>query len=133
MSGDERVRMCAACRKHVYNFTAMRTEEVRELVQKTEGRVCGRFFQRADGTVMTADCPVGLRKLRRTAAAAIALVLAMVLLPMLMVKSAPSPEGSAFSFARVEAFARGLPVIGALIERISPTPAPVMGEVTAVP
>ena len=29
-----------------------------------EGSPCVRFYRRFDGTVLTADCPVGLRKLR---------------------------------------------------------------------
>jgi hypothetical protein len=61
MSGDERTRFCAECGKHVYNVSAMTRREASALVAKTEGRLCVRFYRRADGTVLTQDCPVGLR------------------------------------------------------------------------
>jgi hypothetical protein len=61
MEGDERVRFCDACRLHVYNLSAMDVEEAAELISaRTEG-LCVRFYRRRDGTVLTQDCPVGLR------------------------------------------------------------------------
>ena len=65
MTGDERVRKCDACNLHVYNFAEMTENEVISLVTKTEGRLCGRLHRRADGTMITRDCPVGLRALQR--------------------------------------------------------------------
>ncbi|MEW6302677.1 MAG: hypothetical protein AB1705_04350 [Verrucomicrobiota bacterium] len=59
MQGDERARFCAHCQKHVYNFSAMNGEEVVALIRAKEGSLCGRFYQRSDGTMLTADCPVG--------------------------------------------------------------------------
>src|SRR5882724_5033878 len=61
MSGDERTRFCEGCGKHVYNISSMTRREASALVAKTEGRPCVRFYRRADGTVLTQDCPVGLR------------------------------------------------------------------------
>lgn len=79
MAGDERMRHCTLCRLHVYNFAEMTREEVRELLVRTEGRVCARLYRRADGTVLTRDCPTGLRALRRRAArVAAALVTALL-------------------------------------------------------
>jgi hypothetical protein len=43
MEGDDLVRFCQHCRKNVYNL----------------------FYRRADGTLLTDDCPVGLRAARR--------------------------------------------------------------------
>lgn len=63
MAGDERVRHCADCDLDVYNFSAMTGPEVERLVRERDGRLCARFFQRADGTMLTQDCPVGLRAL----------------------------------------------------------------------
>ncbi|HVR40948.1 MAG TPA: carboxypeptidase-like regulatory domain-containing protein, partial [Thermoanaerobaculia bacterium] len=40
---------------------------MRKLLVRTEGRVCARLYRRADGTVLTRDCPTGLRALRRRA------------------------------------------------------------------
>jgi hypothetical protein len=62
MKGDDQVRRCRACDKNVYNLSALSTREVRELLLRTEGKLCVRFFTRADGTLMTSDCPIGLRR-----------------------------------------------------------------------
>lgn len=64
MSGDERVRFCGQCEKNVYNLSAMSRAEAEALVLEKEGRLCVRFYQREDGTVLTSDCPVGERKKR---------------------------------------------------------------------
>ncbi|HRH43934.1 MAG TPA: carboxypeptidase-like regulatory domain-containing protein [Pyrinomonadaceae bacterium] len=61
MSGDERVRFCQSCKLNVYNISEMTTAEVTNLITKTEGRICGRIYRRSDGTVLTKDCPVGVR------------------------------------------------------------------------
>ena len=62
MKGDERVRFCGECRKNVYNLSAMSRTEAELLVHEMEGRLCVRFYQRRDGTVLTDNCPVGVRK-----------------------------------------------------------------------
>jgi len=65
MQGDERVRFCGECKKNVYNVAAMTREQATALLFGNE-TVCARFFRRADGTILTADCPVGAKKkLRR--------------------------------------------------------------------
>jgi hypothetical protein len=64
MLGDARVRHCGKCDKNVYSLDAMTTDEVRALVLEKEGKVCWRFFVRKDGTVLTKDCPVGLKRIR---------------------------------------------------------------------
>ncbi len=61
----DRVRFCAACRKNVYNLSGMPREEAEALIRAREGEVCVRLYRRRDGTVMTDDCPVGLRRARR--------------------------------------------------------------------
>jgi hypothetical protein len=65
MTGDDQVRFCGACEKHVYNLSAMTRDEAERLLVEREGRLCVRFYQREDGTVLTADCPVGVRRRRR--------------------------------------------------------------------
>ena len=57
MTGTDRVRHCADCNLNVYNLSALSTAEARALVEETEGRRCVRFYRRADGTVLTRDCP----------------------------------------------------------------------------
>lgn len=64
MTGDERVRFCGQCQKNVYNLSQMNAKEAEQLVLKTEGKICVRFYQRRDGSMLTEDCPVGLRTLR---------------------------------------------------------------------
>lgn len=65
MKGDERVRYCEDCRLNVYNFAAMSREDGEKLIREAEGRLCGILYRRADGTVLTRDCPVGLMAIRR--------------------------------------------------------------------
>ena len=65
MTGDDRVRFCGQCEKNVYNLSAMPREEAEAFLVEREGTVCVRLYKRADGTVLTADCPVGVRKRRR--------------------------------------------------------------------
>jgi hypothetical protein len=63
MHGDNQVRFCGECKLNVYNLSGMSREEAETLIQNSEGRLCVRYFQRHDGTVITQDCPVGLRAL----------------------------------------------------------------------
>lgn len=66
MLGDDRVRFCLSCEKNVYNLSAMTRDEAEALLsERTAGELCVRFHKRADGTVMTQDCPVGARRKRR--------------------------------------------------------------------
>lgn len=70
MAGDERTRFCGACGMNVYNLSGMTRADANALLAGREGRTCVRFFQRKDGTVLTADCPVGVRIRRRMRIAA---------------------------------------------------------------
>lgn len=57
MSGDARSRHCGLCNLSVYNLSAMSTTEAETLLQSHgSGRLCVRYYQRPDGTVMTQDC-----------------------------------------------------------------------------
>lgn len=67
MEGGGRVRFCRLCSLNVYDLSGMTAAEAEALLTKTEGRLCGRITRRADGTVLTKDCPVGVRALRRRA------------------------------------------------------------------
>jgi hypothetical protein len=55
MSGDERVRYCTACGKHVHDFAKMTSAEAISLLHDHDWDVCGRLSRRADGTLVTAD------------------------------------------------------------------------------
>jgi hypothetical protein len=64
MTGDARARFCKHCSKHVFNLSAMTRAEAETLVREKEGKFCGRFSRRRDGRMLTADCPIGLRRCR---------------------------------------------------------------------
>ncbi len=65
MLGDNRVRHCTSCDKDVFNVAGMTRSEATQLLRaRSDAGVCIRMFRRADGTVLTADCPVGVEKKR---------------------------------------------------------------------
>jgi hypothetical protein len=64
MTGDSRARFCGQCNKNVYNLSGMTRAEAEAVVREKEGNLCVRYYRRADGTLLTADCPVGLRHAR---------------------------------------------------------------------
>lgn len=79
MVGDERVRYCNKCELHVYNLSGMTRREAEALVTSSEDRLCVRFYRRADGTILTKNCPVGLSALKRRAAHAATATMTAVL------------------------------------------------------
>ena len=79
MTGGERVRFCDSCSMNVYNLSAMTSAEITDLIEKTEARICGKLYKRADGTIITRDCPTGLRAVRKRAAGFASAVFAAVL------------------------------------------------------
>lgn len=62
MQGDDRSRFCKSCQLTVYNLSNMTEPEAEALIKEKEGRLCARFYRRADGTILTRNCPVGWRK-----------------------------------------------------------------------
>jgi len=78
MVGDDRVRHCASCDKDVFNLSSMTRDEAEALVLAKAGNLCARYYQRQDGTILLADCAVGVaqKKKRRVIAAGAALLLA---------------------------------------------------------
>lgn len=81
MYGDDKVRYCNDCKLNVYNLSGMTKTEAESLIEKKEGNLCIRYYRRADGTILTQDCPVGLAKLkkraRQVATAAISLTISL--------------------------------------------------------
>jgi hypothetical protein len=67
MIGDERVRFCGQCQLNVYNLSALTRDQAESVIAGTEGRLCVRFYRRKDGSILTQDCPVGLRAIRQRA------------------------------------------------------------------
>ena len=71
-----RARFCGSCEKNVYDLSSMTRKDALALIERHEGTCCVRFYKRADGTVLTEDCPVGfaaaLRQAQRKTLAGIA-------------------------------------------------------------
>lgn len=87
MTGSDAVRHCQSCDLDVHNFAAMTRNEIAALLGASDGRVCVRLYRRPDGMILTADCPVGLRAIRKRAvrrvvriAAAVAVLLTALFL-----------------------------------------------------
>jgi hypothetical protein len=126
MQGNDKVRFCGQCRLNVYNLSAMTRPEAEALVNGASGRLCARLYQRADGTVITQDCPVGLRAVRDRMArlgGRIAAALALLLTGGFLFGSG----GRATAQARL----RSLQPFATLREWLSPAPpapTPIMGK-----
>lgn len=150
MRGDDRTRSCLRCSLHVFNVSELTEAETRSLLLKQGGVVCGRLFRRPDGTVLTRDCPTGVRALRlrfvRGLAAAATLLAGLVGLRV-ATRDPACPTvapGDMTAFARLETAVderfvelrealRETQTFGPLIEKLSPTPRMTMGRMLYVP
>ncbi|HUS32942.1 MAG TPA: hypothetical protein VMZ53_30780 [Kofleriaceae bacterium] len=98
MTGDERVRMCGQCNKHVFNLSQMNRSDAEELIVEKNGNLCVRYYQRKDGTILLKDCTVAASAARRRqiAAAAAATLLATGggFLALTAHRSAASPQAA---------------------------------------
>ncbi|MFS8067956.1 MAG: hypothetical protein ACMG6S_16505 [Byssovorax sp.] len=65
MIGDDRARFCTHCQKDVFNLSALPREEAETFLRARTAEVCVRLYKRTDGTVLTSDCPVGVKRKRR--------------------------------------------------------------------
>jgi hypothetical protein len=61
MLGNGRVRHCAKCDKPVFNISSMTRSDAQEFLLEQGKGACLHFYRRADGTLITADCPIGQR------------------------------------------------------------------------
>jgi hypothetical protein len=79
MTGDDRSRFCAECKTQVFDLSEMSREQAERLVIERNGDLCARYYQRADGTILTADCAVGAHgRGRNRVAAAAGLAVALI-------------------------------------------------------
>ena len=144
MKGDERTRFCARCKLNVFNVKDLSEVELRALFMKTEGKVCGRVYQRKDGTVLTRDCPTGVARLRRKALAGVALV-ATLLLSVVGFRaraeqSCATSDNEGTWFSRLfdqrvidaRETLRGTRTFGPLIDQLYPPRAMMMGKMVMV-
>lgn len=115
MIGNERKRYCGDCKLNVYNLSGMSRTEAENLIIDSEGRLCVRFYRRADGSILTKDCPVGWqaikRRVSRMAVAVFSLIVGLI-------------TGLGFSVA----FNKSKEIkLGRFLPVISPTPEHTMG------
>lgn len=78
MFGDDRKRFCGDCKLNVYNLSDMTRRAAENLLISSEGRLCVRFFRRADGTVLTKNCPVGWQAAKQRVSRVAAAVFSMI-------------------------------------------------------
>jgi hypothetical protein len=109
MAGNQQVRHCGECRLNVYNLSAMTEIEIQRLLvmQPAEQRVGVRFYRRADGTMLTQDCPRGVRRLaKRVSKLGAAVFSALVSMNCAMAKTPAVGTATAGSKAQPQACQR---------------------------
>jgi len=134
MVGDDRARFCDQCQKHVYNLSSLTADEAVALIREREGSLCGRFYRRAYGTVLTSDCPVGAgqvwTRFRRLAVAAAAFVMLGVAIPLV----AKSPSRDEMPRARAKVYRAWDDAIVTLKTWLGyPPPRMLMGKICVAP
>lgn len=120
MCGDDRIRFCDQCAKNVYNISALSQAEATKLLVDNEGRVCISMLKRADGTVVTDECPPLLRPIRngyRRVLAAASAVLALIIGAQAAKAGDDCPDGQQNKATKTQ----------------SPPAVPMLGEAVAVP
>jgi hypothetical protein len=131
MIGDARVRFCTHCEKNVFNLSAMTRAEAEALVEEKQGEMCVRFYRRADGTMLTSDCPVGVRRKRARRIAAIAAgagALSAIAAGLGMRHEAPCQMGDIAVQGQATAVAMGSVAPVATTPPPQPTSQPTMGK-----
>lgn len=126
MSGDEKSRHCGLCNLQVHNLSAMTRVEAEALVMSAAGerRMCVRLYKRADGTLITQDCPVGLAAARlRVRRVAVRVAAAFGLMAGSSVAGVAASTRPGQGTVRL----RGLNPIAAIVEWLAPSPPPVPG------
>lgn len=77
MTGDQRARHCGKCDKTVFDLSVLTRAEAEALLAAKGANMCGRYFERTDGTIVMADCLVKRRR-RRVATVAVVAAAALV-------------------------------------------------------
>jgi hypothetical protein len=118
MTGDDRSRFCGECQRHIYNLSGMTRADAEALVQEKEGKLCVRFYRRADMRVMTADCPVGLAALRQKLLRRAGMVVGAVVGVLGSIFVIPALFGE----NRASAYLRDVQPFAALLNWVDPNP-----------
>jgi hypothetical protein len=121
MAGDERKRHCDLCHLNVYNISELTSVEVESLVGINAGRLCVRMFRRADGTVLTRDCPSGLRTVRkrvaRFAGATLAAFLGLFSVSFGQKEGEDPIDASRMNILRIENYIKASEITGAITDK----------------
>jgi hypothetical protein len=110
MTGDDRIRYCGACQKKVFNLTKLSQGEIAELLGSPRELPCVRFYERPDGTVMTADCPVGRRRRWGVRLGGIAATLLLLIGAIFLAQADRSPAAYPNWFEEILSWLRPKPV-----------------------
>ena len=133
MTGDERTRHCADCNLKVHNISALSRDDAEAFLRASIGgeRLCVRLYRRADGTIITQDCPVGLAKVR--AAARRALVRAAALIGLVGATGVAAAATSTMPFGerlRLRALRPFSIVCDWVAPQAAPVVPPMMGKIS---
>jgi len=128
MTGDERVRFCGSCEKNVYNLTDLPTEDAEAIILEHEGNLCVRLYQRADGTLISEDCPRGLAAARRTLRRGLAAMIGL----FAVLLTATLSRGRSFDWQNRTQLSYMQPFKW-LYDRIVPAPPVIMGAMLCPP
>ena len=79
MTGNDRMRYCEECKKHVYNLSKMSRREAEALIATRGSNLCARIVRNPDGTVLTQEIiPSTHPAIRRASPVASAVVTAIL-------------------------------------------------------
>lgn len=135
--GDDRKRHCAQCDLDVYNIAGMSETEAEALLRASfdqdgtpRHRLCAQIYRRADGTVLTKDCPVGVAALRAKARRATVRIAAALGITSLVAYAAAAEQRNIGSLIGCQPFT----ALAGLVGRQSAAPVPMpLGGVVAMP
>jgi hypothetical protein len=93
MAGNDRMRFCTECEKHVFNLSQMTPREIKSLVLETGGKFCARVTRDADGSVVTSSPQVrfNILKLRVPKIATAVISATLTFGQNIMAQSTPTP------------------------------------------
>ncbi len=79
MTGNDQMRYCSECNKHVYNLSKMTRDKAEALVARFEGRLCARVERGADGVIVTEEKFSGVQLISRRASPVASAVVTAIL------------------------------------------------------
>ncbi|MBL8193468.1 MAG: carboxypeptidase regulatory-like domain-containing protein [Blastocatellia bacterium] len=65
MAGDNQTRYCPECKLNVHNISSLSSIEATKLINSNEKGLCIKLYRRLDGTVLTKDCSIGIKVIKK--------------------------------------------------------------------